>query len=45
MCRALIFRDVVHFLAVSEFLTSHGDTQWIHENMAREVQSQIPHTL
>jgi YHS domain-containing protein len=43
--RPLRFRDVVHFLAVSEFLASHGDTPWIHENMKDEVDSQIPHNL
>jgi len=43
--RALMFRDVVHFLAVSEFLTSHRDTPWIQSNMKRAVESQIPNNL
>jgi YHS domain-containing protein len=43
--RALTFCDVVHFIAVSEFLASHDDTPWIHENVRREVDLLIPHNL
>jgi hypothetical protein len=43
--RALKFRDVVHFIAVSEFLAAHGNSSWIHANMGREVASQIPPSL
>jgi YHS domain-containing protein len=43
--RALTFCDVVHFIAVSEFLRSHGNSPWIHVNVGREVASQIPHNL
>jgi len=43
--RALTFCDVVHFIAVSEFLRSHGNSAWIHVNVGREVASQIPHNL
>lgn len=43
--RALTFCDVVHFIAVSEFLASHGDTPWLHENVRREVESLIPRDL
>jgi len=43
--RALMFRDVVHFIAVSEFLASHGDTPWIQTNVRHEVESLIPHNL
>jgi hypothetical protein len=43
--RALKFCDVVHFIAVSEFLATHDDTPWIHENVRREVESLIPDDL
>jgi hypothetical protein len=43
--RTLRFRDVVHLIAVSEFLASHGDSSWIQTNMGREVASQIPANL
>jgi hypothetical protein len=43
--RELKFCDVVHFIAVSEFLASHGNSPWIHANVGREVASQIPHNL
>jgi hypothetical protein len=43
--RALKFRDVVHFIAVSEFLATHGNSSWIRTNMRREVASQIPARL
>jgi YHS domain-containing protein len=43
--RALTFCDVVHLIAVSEFLRSHGNSPWIHVNVGHEVASQIPHNL
>jgi hypothetical protein len=43
--RSLMFRDVVHFIAVSEFLASHRDTPWIQTNVRRQVESLIPHNL
>jgi hypothetical protein len=43
--RELKFCDVVHFIAVSEFLASHGNSPWIHANVGRVVASQIPHNL
>jgi hypothetical protein len=43
--RALKFRDVVHFIAVSEFLATHSNSSWIHSDMGREVASQIPGNL
>jgi len=43
--RTLKFRDVVHLIAVSEFLASHGDSSWTQTNMGREVASQIPANL
>jgi YHS domain-containing protein len=43
--RALTFCDVVHFIAVSEFLASHDDTPWIHENVRHEVDLLVPHNL
>lgn len=43
--RALKFRDVVHFIAVSEFLATHDNSSWIHSDMGREVASEIPPNL
>jgi hypothetical protein len=43
--RTLKFCDVVHFIAVSEFLASHGNSPWIHANMGREILSRIPDRL
>jgi len=44
--RALTFRDVVHYLAVSAFLESNSDSpDWIRENMGRVVASLVPDSL
>jgi len=43
--RPLTFRDVVHWLAVSEFLASHGEAPWIQDNVSREVDLLVPHNL
>ncbi len=41
----LTFCDVVHYLAVTEFLASHQREHWIHNNMALVVASHIPRDL
>ena len=43
--REVKFCDVVHFVVVSEFLASHGNSRWIHSNVGREVASEIPDNL
>jgi len=43
--RELNFRDVVHYLAVSEFLDTHKGSRWVHADMRRIVNSAIPHDL
>lgn len=44
--RALTFQDVVHYLAVSEYLKSNeGDEAWTRENLARVVASIVPGNL
>jgi YHS domain-containing protein len=43
--RDLNFRDVVHYLAVSEFLAAHPESRWLHADMRRIVQSSIPREL
>jgi YHS domain-containing protein len=43
--RKLKFVDVVHFVAVSEFLASHGNSPWIYANMGQEVAYHIPDDL
>jgi len=43
--RALMFRDVVHMITVSEFLESHGESAWIHENLRQEIDALIPKHL
>ncbi len=45
VARALKFRDVVHYLAVSEFVSSYDGTPWVHVNMKRVVESMVPHDL
>jgi YHS domain-containing protein len=45
VARALKFRDVVHYLAVSEFVSSYDGTPWVHVNMKRVVESLVPHDL
>ena len=43
--RELNFRDVVHYLSVSEFLAAHPESRWLHADMRRIVQSAIPREL
>ncbi len=45
VARALTFRDVVHYLAVSEFVSSFDGTPWVHVNMKRVVESMVPNSL
>lgn len=43
--RDLIFRDVVHYLAVSELLARHSDTPWLQASVGRSVEAAIPRHL
>jgi YHS domain-containing protein len=43
--RELRFRDVVHFIAVSEYLAAHSESSWIHANVGREVALNVPRDL
>jgi YHS domain-containing protein len=43
--RALNYRDVVHYLAVSEFVATHRDAHWVYADMKRIVESVIPQGL
>jgi YHS domain-containing protein len=43
--RDLRFADVVHYLAVEEFLAAHGETHWTHAHMGRVVAARIPSKL
>jgi hypothetical protein len=43
--RALTFRDVVHYLAVSEFVAQHPNARWVVADMRRVVDAVIPHQL
>ncbi len=44
--RPLTFRDVVHYLAVSDYLASNNDiADWARENMGRVVASHVPDNL
>ena len=43
--RELKFRDVVHYLIVSEILHSHNESRWVHADIRRVVYSSIPHEL
>jgi hypothetical protein len=43
--RPLRFGDVVHFLAASELLASHGLGRWIHADLKRIVAARIPRSL
>jgi hypothetical protein len=35
----------VHYLAVSEFVSSYDGTPWVHVNMKRVIESMVPHDL
>jgi transposase-like protein len=44
--RPLTFRDVVHYLAVSDYLASNNDVaDWARENLGRVVASYVPDNL
>lgn len=43
--RPLRFADVVHYLAVSEFLANHKGGRWIHASIKRIVAARVPHVL
>jgi len=44
--RALTFRDVVHYLAVADYLASNdGVAEWTRENLGRVVSEYIPDNL
>ncbi len=43
--RALNFRDVVHYLAVSEFVATHSQSRWIQSDMKRIVETAVPREL
>jgi transposase-like protein len=44
--RPLTFRDVVHYLAVSDYLAANGDiAEWTQENLGRVVSSVVPDDL
>jgi len=44
--RPLTFRDVVHYLAVSDYLASNNDiADWTRENLGRVVASYVPDNL
>jgi hypothetical protein len=43
--RELRFRDVVHYLAVTEFAAEHGDLPWLAETTKAIVNEVIPHGL
>jgi YHS domain-containing protein len=40
--RELTFRDVVHYLAVQEFVAAHPDARWVVADMKRVVDAVIP---
>lgn len=43
--RALNFRDVVHYLAVSQFMAKHHGARWVYADMRRIVDALIPQHL
>lgn len=43
--RTLTFRDVVHYLAVSEFSALGGSAGWVHVGIKEVVAATIPHDL
>jgi hypothetical protein len=43
--RNLTLCDVVHYLAVNEFLALHDGKHWIHSDTSHMVSSRIPHNL
>jgi len=43
--RELNFRDVVHYLAVSQFMAEHGHARWVYADMKRIVHAIVPANL
>ena len=43
--RPLNFRDVVHYVAVLEFVAVNKSAHWIHADLKRVVSEAIPHAL
>ena len=43
--RELTLCDVVHYLAVAEFLAAHEDERWMHSNIKLVVASSVPSDL
>jgi hypothetical protein len=43
--RDLKFADVVHYLAIEEFLAAHPETSWTQTHMGRIVTARIPRRL
>ena len=43
--RPLSFRDVVHYVAVLEFVAANRSAHWIHADLKRLVNETIPHAL
>jgi len=43
--RDLKFADVVHYLAIEEFLTAHPEMEWTEVHMGRIVTARIPRHL
>jgi YHS domain-containing protein len=43
--RELTFRDIVHYLVVSEFVATHAGSRWITIDMKRVVHASIPQRL
>jgi hypothetical protein len=43
--RPLNFRDVVHYVAVLEFVAANKSARWIHADLKRLVSEAIPHAL
>jgi hypothetical protein len=43
--RELNFRDVVHYLAVSQYVALHPGARWVHADIKRVVEDLIPAQL
>lgn len=43
--RPLNFRDVVHYLAVSQYVATHPGTRWVHADIKRVVETLVPSTM
>jgi hypothetical protein len=43
--RDLRFADVVHYLAIEEFLAAHPEADWTQVHMGRIVTARVPRQL